>query len=177
MADRTSPSVIRSQHALACETGFDASGPQRANRVDVGRQLERNAAFKAQMVQRRALQRKKRRKPTLGIAPPFLSDAGKTVHAQVTGMIERIDLSGPVLAAAAVILAATSSPEELAATQGASVAAGGGTPLGTEAEAIAALRTVGNQQLKRVIGGHLTDLELSNEERLYWQGMMRAFGL
>lgn len=175
MYDRSDRSTARAER-LQRDPLHDLAAPG-ANGVDVQRQLSQNAAFKAQMLQLRGVQRKPRGKPKLGAAPGFLSPEGLKVHAQVTGMIERIDLSGPLLAAAAAILAATSSPEELAATQGASVAAGGGMPLGTEAEAIKALRTVGNSQLKRVIGVHLTDLELADDERLYWEGVMRAFGL
>ena len=45
--------------------------------------------------------------------------------------------------------------------------------------AIAGLRKIGNGQLNRVIGGHLAQNSdtLSNEERVYWEGVRRAFGL
>lgn len=156
---------------------------QRANGHDVAGQLHGNQAFKAQRLARRRtpiVQRKEKRGGRrLGNAPSFLSPEGLKVHTQVKGMIERIGLSGPVLVLAVGILAATSTPEELLATQAAGAASGGGAPLGAEAEAIAGLRKIGNGQLDRVIGGHLAqNMEtLSNEERLYWEGVRRAFGL
>ena len=174
-----SPSHSSSQ---LTQSTHDAPVQRRANGHDVAGQLHSNAAFKAQMLARRgppAVQRKERRARRLGGAPGFLSPEGQQVHGQVKGMIERIELSGPVMALATAILAATSTPEELLATQAAGAASGGGAPLGAEAEAISALRKIGNGQLNRVIGGHLAQNSdtLSNEERLYWAGVRRAFGL
>ncbi|MGK0362434.1 MAG: hypothetical protein ACI9U2_004755 [Bradymonadia bacterium] len=164
------------------QSAQDAPIQRRANGHDVARQLHSNPAFKPQMIARQgtpAVQRKEKRGRRLGGAPSFLSPEGLQVHGQVKGMIERIELSGPAMVLAAAILAATSTPEELLATQAAGAASGGGAPLGAEAEAISGLRKIGNGQLNRVIGGHLAmnSDTLSNEERLYWEGVRRAFGL
>lgn len=133
-------------------------------------------------VQRRAVQRRPGAKGKPNFTPPsFLSKDGLKLHGQVVAMIKSGKLLGPVLITATAILAATSSVEELAATQAGPIAAGGGTPLSSEAEALSSIKGIVTGRVRQAINLHIVhcddSVDCSDRERRYWHDVKTGFGL
>lgn len=88
---------------------------------------------------------------------------------------------GPVIVVAAAILAAilaaTSSPQDLFVTQGAGAAAGGGSPLSSEAQAIRSIPRVVKARLRSLVGDMTTNSSLPPRDVAYWEQVWNRFGL
>lgn len=128
------------------------------------------------------VQRRPRGKGKPNFNPPsFLNKDGLKLHGQIVGMIKSGNLLGPVLIAATAILAATSSFEDLAASQAGSIAAGGGTPLSTEAEALLSVKGIVNGAIRKRINLRIVfcddGVDCDPREAGYWRDVKRGFGL
>lgn len=111
------------------------------------------------------------------VAPSFLSKASLKRHQQIVAMLKNAKRLGPAIIVAAAILAATSSPDDYFVTQGAGVAAGGGTPYSSEAEAVKSIPAVTRRELTRLLIDKVSDTDLPAQEQAYWKSVWDRFGL